>query len=186
MTDTGREARSASPEFRVDPGRVERGAVPDAGVAHPDAQHLFGFVRRLGLSDDQADDAVQEVLTRLLEQARRGVVVENERAWAFRAIYRIAMDQHRFRRRVAGFLASLDPRGGHDAAADTADRVAVWAEVDRLPERQRAVVYLRYRADLRFEEIADALGITPSAARSHSTQAMATLRARFATSGEPR
>jgi RNA polymerase sigma factor (sigma-70 family) len=186
MTDVRSDVHPANPEFRVAPGRVERTVIPAEGMLHPDAQHLFGFVRRLGLSDDQADDAVQEVLTRLLEQAQRGVVVENERAWAFRAIYRIAMDQHRLRRRIAGLLVSLDHAGRRDIGADSADRVAVWAEIDRLPERQRAVVYLRYRADLRFEEIAEALGITASAARSHATQAMATLRARLAAPGETR
>jgi len=45
-----------------------------------------------------------------------------------------------------------------------------------LPLRQRQVVYLRYRADLAYEEIAHVLGITPSAARAHGTHAMAALR----------
>jgi DNA-directed RNA polymerase specialized sigma24 family protein len=40
-------------------------------------------------------------------------------------------------------------------------------------------VYLRYRSDLDFEEIGQVLGITSSAARSHATQATATLRARL-------
>jgi RNA polymerase sigma factor (sigma-70 family) len=44
--------------------------------------------------------------------------------------------------------------------------------VDRLPERQRAVVYLRYRADLSFEEIGAALGIQPVSARSHVSRAL--------------
>jgi RNA polymerase sigma factor (sigma-70 family) len=48
--------------------------------------------------------------------------------------------------------------------------------VDSLPERQRDVVYLRYRADLKYAAIASVLGITASAARSHATQAIASLR----------
>ena len=59
----------------------------------------------------------------------------------------------------------------------------MWAEVDRLPTRQREVLYLRYRSDLTFEAIGEVLGITSSAARSHATQAMATLRQRFPTGG---
>ena len=51
----------------------------------------------------------------------------------------------------------------------------IWAEVDRLPERQRAVLYLRYRADLPFETVRRVLGITSSAARSHATQAVAAM-----------
>lgn len=63
---------------------------------------------------------------------------------------------------------------------DDDDRITVWTEVDRLPRRQRQIVYLRYRADLEYEEIGRVLSITSSAARSHATQEMATLRARLA------
>jgi RNA polymerase sigma factor (sigma-70 family) len=154
-------------------------AVVVARLHDGEAQALFGFVRRLGLSDEQADDAVQEVFARLLLEHRRGIAIANARSWAYRSIYRLAMDQHRLRRRLAalaGALGRQPPRGSRDAT----DRIAVWTEVDRLPRRQRQIVYLRYRADLGYEEIGQVLGITASAARSHATQAMATLRARLA------
>jgi RNA polymerase sigma factor (sigma-70 family) len=92
------------------------------------------------------------------------------------------MDHHRLRVRLAALTRRLD-RGVSEAPRDAADRVAVWAEVERLPERQRQVLYLRYRADLPFEEIGDILGITASAARSHATQAVATLRRRLGPDG---
>ncbi|CAN0309129.1 unnamed protein product, partial [Phaeothamnion confervicola] len=59
------------------------------------------------------------------------------------------------------------------------ERQQVWSEVGRLPARQRAVLFLRFRADLAFDEIGMTLGITASAARSHCTQALATLRNRL-------
>jgi len=155
-------------------------AIANAWLADGDAQALFGFVRRLGLSDEQADDAVQEVFTRLLAQHRSGMLIANPRAWAYRSIYRLAMDQHRIRTRLRGAIGALRLRSQRRSVDDT-DRIAVWGEVDRLPLRQRQVVYLRYRSDLDFEEIGQALGITSSAARSHATQAMATLRIRLAT-----
>ena len=154
-------------------------AIATAWLANGDAQALFGFVRRLGLSDEQADDAVQEVFTRLLAEHRSGIVIANPRAWAYRSIYRLAMDQHRVRTRLRTVVAALGLRSQHRSADDT-DRIAVWGEVDRLPLRQRQVVYLRYRSELEYEEIGQALGITSSAARSHATQAMATLRTRLA------
>jgi RNA polymerase sigma-70 factor (ECF subfamily) len=144
-----------------------------------DAQALFGFVRRLGLTDEQADDAVQEVFTRLLAENHRGIAIADPRAWAYRAIYRLAMDQHRLRTRLVALVGVLG-RGEERNPVDDADRIAVWAEVDRLPRRQRHVVYLRYRADLEYDAIGQVLGITSSAARSHATQAMTTLRARLA------
>lgn len=149
-------------------------------------QALFGFVRRQGLTDDQARDAVQEALLRLWHELRGGTRIENPRAWAYRAIYRLAMDQHRLGRRLRLLSGRLDlgRRTTSDPAQSLSDRVAVWGEVDKLPSRQRQVLYLRYRSDLSFEEIGEVLGITASAARSHTTQALATLRRRLATGEE--
>ncbi len=59
---------------------------------------------------------------------------------------------------------------------DSTERVAVWSQVDRLPDRQRQVIYLRYQADLSFEEIGQVMGIEPGAARSYATAAHRTLR----------
>lgn len=167
---------TGSPDANVDSGEL-RGVL--ARLEDGEAQALFGFVRRLGLSDEQADDAVQEVFARLLEEDRRGIAIANPRSWAYRAIYRVAMDQHRLRARIAALIGALGHRPT-GPSPDATDRIAVWAEVDRLPLRQRQVVYLRYRSDLGYEEIGHVLGITASAARSHATQAMATLRARLA------
>ena len=142
-------------------------------------QQMFGFVRRQGLSDTEAQDAVQETLLRLFRELRGGQSIDNPRAWAFRALYRLAMDEHRQRRRLTLIAGRVD-RERQPEVAPTNDRVAVWAAVDGLPVRQRQVLYLRYRADLPFEDIARVMGISASAARSHATQAMATLRERLA------
>jgi RNA polymerase sigma factor (sigma-70 family) len=60
---------------------------------------------------------------------------------------------------------------------DSTERVAIWAQVDRLPDRQRQVIYLRYQADLSYEEIGQVMGIEPGPARSYATVAHRTLRA---------
>ena len=143
-------------------------------------QALFGFVRRLGLSDDHAQDCVQEVFLRLWTEMQRGTSIQDPKAWAYRAVYRVALDEHRLRRRIAGLVDMIGGRMTRASVTiDQSDRIAVWGEVDRLPSRQRQVIYLRYRADLPFEEIGTVLGMTASAARSHATQATQTLRARL-------
>ena len=144
-------------------------------------QVLFGFGRRLGVTDGAAADVVQESLLRLFDALCAGQPIRDLKAWTFHVAYRLAMDEHRrFARRLR-----LDNIHNHhttkgDPAADL-ERQQVWSEVDRLPERQRAVLYLRFRADMAFENIGATLGITASAARSHCTQALAVLRDRLAT-----
>lgn len=161
----------------VQPHPVEVGAAI-AELQSGEAQAMFGFARRQGLTDDQADDVVQEVFARLLREQRRGVVIASPRSWAYQALYRLAMDQHRFRRRLTAIVDAL-AHGPGSRRRDPDERIVVWTEVDRLPLRQRQVIYLRYRADLSFDEIAQVIGITSSAARSHATQAISRLRARL-------
>lgn len=147
-------------------------------VAAANGQQLFGFARRLGLPDEEAEEVVQEALLRLWRTLGHGTVIEAPAAWAFRTTYRLAMDRHRVGRRWQAFLdRHVVQRDAPYAPAD--ELVAVWAEVDRLPPRQRAVLYLRYRADLSFEAIGTVLGIEPGSARSNATRGVATLRDRL-------
>jgi RNA polymerase sigma factor (sigma-70 family) len=158
--------------------------VTDIEREHGDA--LFGFARRLGIDDDLAEDVVQETLLRLYDTFIAGTRIDDPRAWAFTVCYRLAMDEHRRHERAARLTPVADPtRSDADNPVTLLERRAVWSEVDRLPERQRSVLYLRYRADLPFEAIGRVLGITSSAARSHATQAVGTLRVRLAAE-EPR
>jgi RNA polymerase sigma factor (sigma-70 family) len=140
-------------------------------------QVLFGFVRRLGVRDDAAVEVVQEALLKLFRALLAGEHIRDPRSWTFHVTYRLAMDEHRRSARAPRATAPLV--GPRDDPSDEYDRRQVWADVDLLPERQRAVVYLRFRADLPFEDIGATLGITASAARSHCTQALAALRHRF-------
>jgi RNA polymerase sigma factor (sigma-70 family) len=133
---------------------------------------LFGFARRLGLDDDDAGDAVQETLMRAWIALDDRDPIRSLDAWAFRTLYRICMDRHRWRRRVRRLADRLRPSDEGSSPAPIAERLSLWAAVDRLPERQRAAVYLRYRADLGYEEIGVALGIRPVSARSHVSRAL--------------
>ena len=64
-------------------------------------------------------------------------------------------------------------------ATDHAERLAIWELVETLPERQRLAIYLRYRADLPFEDVGRILGIAPPSARSHVSRALSALRERI-------
>jgi RNA polymerase sigma factor (sigma-70 family) len=145
-------------------------------------RELFGLCRRLGLDEDEANDAVQEAFLRMWDQSSRGVVITDPDAWAFRVTYRLAMDHHRFIRLARAVTDRLSARDEPDEI-DPTDSWAVWAAVDELPPRQRAVLYLRYRADLSYERIALVMGITAAGARNDASAATASLRRRLQDDG---
>ena len=144
-------------------------------------QSLFGLARRAGLDDQTAEDVVQETLVRLWLEIRSGTEILDPPAWSFRTLYRIAMDQHRLRRRVRELVERIGRRPP-PTSTDIVQQLTVWSVVDRLPLRQRQVMYLRYRADMTFEEIALVMAITPSGARAHAAKAKASLRRSFGSS----
>lgn len=134
------------------------------------------FARRLGLSPEQAEDTVQDVFLRLWEQMVGGTVIRSPSAWCYRALYRRAMDEHRLVNRIARAAKVLIARADQlDDGSDAMDG-SIWQEVDRLPRRQREVLYLRYKADLPFDAIAAALGITAGGARANAAKALTSLR----------
>ncbi|MDP9251064.1 MAG: sigma-70 family RNA polymerase sigma factor [Chloroflexota bacterium] len=137
---------------------------------------LWGLARHLGLSPDEADDAVQETFVRLWAALRDGADIQRPDAWAFRSLYRLAMDRHRWYRRVRLLTERLGAQPPRHSPIDHADRMAIWEAVEGLPERQRLAIYLRYRADLPYEEIGAILGIAAPSVRSHVSRALDALR----------
>jgi RNA polymerase sigma factor (sigma-70 family) len=155
-------------------GMTDATLLTDLQADHGSA--LYDFARHQGLTDEQAADAVQEALLRLWRELRRGVSIDRPAAWMFRTVYHLAMAQHRWRRQLSLLLPRLAPRHGDYAGPEASDRLTVWAAVDDLPARQRQVLYLHYAADLPFDEIAGILGISASAARTHASRGLATIR----------
>ena len=159
----------------VEAGRTNADLLTNLQADH--GQALYDFARHQGLTDEQAADAVQEALLRLWHELRRGTSIERPVAWTFRTVYHLAMANHRWRRQLARLLPRIAPVRTAYAGPEVSDRVSVWAAVDQLPARQRQVLYLHYSVDLPFDQIADILGISGSAARTHASRGMAALRA---------
>ena len=160
---------------QLEAGRTEADLLTDLQADHGRA--LYDFARQQGLTDEQAADALQEALLRLWRELRQGTKIERPVAWTFRTVYHLAMTHHRWRRQLARVLLRVAPIQPDYAGPEASDRVSVWAAVDRLPARQRQVLYLHYAADLPFDQVADVLGISGSAARTHASRGMAALRA---------
>ncbi|HEY0938448.1 MAG TPA: SigE family RNA polymerase sigma factor [Trebonia sp.] len=72
--------------------------------------------------------------------------------------------------------AAPDEPSAEHAALALLDRSAVISALSRLPVRQREAIVLRYYADLSEADIAQAMGISRGAVKSHTARAMAALK----------
>ncbi|CAN5221785.1 SigE family RNA polymerase sigma factor [soil metagenome] len=102
-----------------------------------------------------------------LAYLRQSVVNRSRSALRHRGV----VDRH------AAAQRSLEPLPGADeTTAARARRNLVLDALGDLPTRQREVIALRYYLDLSETEIADALGISRGAVKSHASRAAAALR----------
>ena len=123
-----------------------------------------------------ADDAFQETFLSALRAYPRLRPDSNLRGWVLTIAHRKALDIHRGRGRRPLPVAELDDRPAPAAPAADGTGGDHWERVRALPPRQRAVLTLRYAADLTHAEIALALGCTEEAARRAAADGLKTLR----------
>ena len=125
-----------------------------------------------------AEDVVQEVLIRA--NARWETIAGLDRPEAY--VHKMIVNEYlSWRRRswrlvLSGAGTDLTGRSVPDPAAGYAERDAIFAELAKLPLRQRAVLVLRYYEGLSDQEIAEALGCRPGTVRGYASRALAALR----------
>jgi len=95
--------------------------------------------------------------------------------------HRAVVDRHA---RREGGLAVAHEHGADQSVEAGARREAVLDALRRLPTRQREVLALRYYLDLSEAEIAETLGISAGAVKSHASRGAAALRTHLATHPE--
>jgi RNA polymerase sigma-70 factor (sigma-E family) len=124
-----------------------------------------------------AEDLVQEAFVRLVGRFRHLRVPDAFEAYLRRTIVNLHTSQLRRRRVERAYLEREGRREPSTPDPDMEAREELWRAVLALPPRQRAAIVLRFYEDLSERETADALGCSPSAAKSLVARAMQTLRA---------
>lgn len=131
----------------------------------------------------RGEDIAQEALTRANERWSELATYDRPGAWVRRVAINLALDG---RRRDQSEARAVD-RLKHQRVPETrAGDPAVWAAVDALPPRQRAVTVLHYFEDRPVAEIADLLEISESGTTSHLHKARASLARILTPSGDHR
>lgn len=128
---------------------------------------LLRYLAGLGLSADEAQDAVQDAFLSLHKHLARGGSQENIRGWLFRVVHNDARNrQSSYDRR---FVKSLDPEFESISREATPEQAVLEKEklgrlgkaMRSLTESERECLLLR-AAGLRYREIGDVLEIPTS------------------------
>lgn len=131
-----------------------------------------------GLCADRvaAEDLAQTTLAKVYASWGRVSRADNQDAY----VYMILCNAYRatFRkRRVAEVQTGFVPEEGHpDASEHVESRVVLMAAVNELPPKQRAVLLLRYFADLTEAQTAEAMGVSVGTVKSQTSRAIERLR----------
>lgn len=140
---------------------------------------LLRTARSLTANPNDAEDLLQTALAKTYLAWDR---IEDQRAldgYVRRALVNTRTSQWR-KRRVDEYsceeLPEPEPVPGPDPAEQQAVRDAVWQAVLALPDRQRAMVVLRYYEDLSEAQTAAVLGVSVGTVKSAVSRALAKLR----------
>lgn len=120
------------------------------------------------------EDIAQEALSRAHKNWGKVSSMDKPGAWARRVAINLAIGKKRRFASEAKALLRLGPPAA-EAPEQRRGDPAVWAAVDQLPPRQRAVIALHYLEDRPVAEIAEILDCSVSAATSNLHKARTNL-----------
>lgn len=158
---------------------VRAGTEADSFAAVFNAHHRQAVrLAYLLVSDPhQAEDIVSEAFAKVYKRWKKGEI-RDVGSYLRRAVANEANSRLRRRyleRRVAE-ERSGDDRGVRMVDEHAADRDQVWRAIERLPDRQRAAVVLRYYEDLSEAEAAEVLGVSVGTVKSQTSRGLARLQ----------
>lgn len=154
---------------------------------------LYNFALRQVRTPSTAEDIVQDVFVRIVQNVETFKEESRFTTWAYTIARNLCIDH--LRKRVHRKHASLDAPTGPDSDAGVlgervpasgagADRKAIGqqlqghiaAAVEALPEDQREVFLMRQVGELPFKEIADIVGVSENTVKSRMRYALERLQ----------
>ena len=128
---------------------------------------------------DLSEDIVQESYTALWEKLQEGVQVFNRKSYLYMMVRNRCLDHLRKKGIPAESLKPYDTYGiidDDDAQERAHNEARMWTAIDSLPEKCREVFILSKRDGLKYEEIAEELGLSVNTVRNQISKALKVLK----------
>jgi RNA polymerase sigma-70 factor (sigma-E family) len=121
-----------------------------------------------------SEDLVQSTLAKVFVSRRKIRQQDAAHVYAARTLVNTYLADKRLKRSEEILTSKLPERSVQSPAPET--RIVVLKALATLPPRSRAVVVLRYWADLSVDQVASILGCSPGNVKSQSARALSKLR----------
>lgn len=125
------------------------------------------------------EDIVQDSFAALLERLQAGTAVANRRAYLYMMVRNRCLDHLRKAGIKTEELKPYDTYGiidDEDAQQRSLIEARLWTAIDTLPEKCREIFLMSKRDGLKYEEIADELGISENTVRNQISKALKILK----------
>lgn len=130
-------------------------------------------------SPENSEDVVQDCLTDFLERRDRGHDVADVKSYLFMMVRNRCLDSLK----RDSYIDSTRQADEFDDIAEEDDRenaafieARLWTAIDSLPEKCREVLLLSKRDGLKYEEIAEELGISVNTVKNQASKALKALK----------
>ena len=147
-------------------------------LARQHSRRLFLVAHRIVRDTSTAEDALQQTLTTIWRELPRLREASRFEASSYRVVTRAALAElKRARRHVEITPLEPDRSRSSEQLSNIADRDEIERAFEALTPEKRAVIVLRFYADLPVKEIGYALGIPPGTVKSRLNRAISDMRA---------
>lgn len=152
------------------------------GQAYEDFERVYdqlspralSLARRFLRNVAEAEDVVSEAFARAFARWDMVRRLPYRDAWILRVATNLAIDSSRKRRQRPVWLPPLAGIEG-----EVVERASLEAELRSLPRRQREVIVLRYMLNVEEAHVAELLGVSRGAIKTHAHRGLAALRERL-------
>ena len=130
----------------------------------------FSYVK----NRDAALDVVQESIVRALSKSDSFRQPEYLKTWFYRILLNESMNHYRRNKRLVPLEDSV--ADGPAPAGDPAERLDLYAAIDRLDPKEQAIIRLRFFEDMKLEEISRITGVNLNTVKSRLYKSLRKLR----------